>query len=274
MSLAEIRSPRDAIDAAPAPVVVEDPWLAMIERAARDPAIQVEKMERLFELSERARAARAKEAFARDFAEMVPNLPSIDRKGCITVYSKADREKAGGPRQTDTPQQSTPYATFDDILAGVNPVLSAHGFSVSFDHATVPAGDSYRIATKAILKHRDGHTETAETPPLLQDSSGSKNNVQSVGSSMKYGKRYALCAILPIVSHAPQDADDDGRAAGAAATIDADQIAFIDQQLRDTASDRAVFLKYIGAESVEAMTVPQYQKALTAFASKKKGSGK
>ncbi len=268
MTLAPIE--RNEITApAPAPVVEADPWPAMIERLALNPNVDPDKLVKLYDLAERSRAARAKEAFARDFAEMVPNLPSIDRKGCIVVYSKADRDKVGGPRQSDTPQQSTPYATYDDILAGVNPVLSQFGFSISFDHVTVPAGDGYRIATKAILKHRDGHIETAETPPLLQDSSGSKNNVQSVGSSMKYGKRYALCAILPIVSHAPQDADDDGRAAGAAATIDADQIAFIEQQLRDTASDRAVFLKYIGSESVKAMTVPQYQKALTAFASKK-----
>src|SRR5208283_4848434 len=97
---------------------------------------------------------------------------------------------------------------------------------------TVPAADSYRIATKAILTHREGHAETAETPPLLQDSSGLKNTVQAVGSSLAYGKRYALRAILPIVSHAPQDADDDGHGGGTTETIGADEIAYIEQQLR------------------------------------------
>ncbi len=245
-----------------------DQWVSLIERLALNPNVDPDKLVKLYDLAERSRAARAKEAFARDFSEMIPHLPSIDRRGCIVVFSKADRDKAGGPRETDTPQQRTPYATFDDILAGVLPVLSQYGFSVRFEHITVPAGDSYRIATKAVLTHREGHSEAADTPPLLQDSSGSKNTVQAVGSSLLYGKRYALRAILPIVSHAPQDADDDGRAAGAAATIDADQIADIETRLRDTESDVSKFLVWVDAKSVDAMTIAQYKKAVSMLADK------
>jgi len=252
----------------PATVVVEDPWPAMIERLSLNPNVDPEKLVKLFDLAERSRASRAKEAFARDFALMVTHLPSIDRNGCIVVYSKTDREKSGGPRETDTPQQKTPYATFDDILAGVLPVLSAWGFSIRFEHITVPAGDSYRIATKAILTHKDGHSEAADTPPLLQDSSGSKNTVQAVGSSLMYGKRYALRAILPIVSHAPQDRDDDGTAAGASATIDPDQIADIETRLRDTASDEAKFLAWVKAASVPEMTIDQYKKSVAMLSDK------
>jgi hypothetical protein len=249
------------------PSNLADP-LAIVARLAENPNVDPDKLVKLYELAERARAARAKEAFAADFAAMIPNLPSIDRRGCIVVYSKADREKAGGPRQDDRPQQVTPYATFDDILAGVVPVLSAHRFSIRFEHITVPAGDSYRIATKAILTHGEGHSESAETPPLLQDSSGSKNTVQAVGSSLAYGKRYALRAILPIVSHAPQDRDDDGKAAGDPATIDPDQIADIETRLRDTGSDVPKFLEWIEAESVEAMTIAKYKKAVAMLADK------
>jgi hypothetical protein len=198
---------------APEPAVVDDPFLAMIERAARDPAISVEKLERLFDLSERARAVRAKQAFAEAFAALQIELPTIDRKNRIVVYSKEARERKGGPVEgVDVPQQSTPYATLETIIAAIRAPLSKHGFGIRFEHATANG----LIETTAILTHREGHAERANVPPLQHDSSGSKNNVQAVGSSLTYGRRYALLALLAIVSHAPQDADDDGKAAGEA----------------------------------------------------------
>src|SRR5579859_7372262 len=181
----------------------DDPFFAMIERAARDPAISVEKLERLYELSERARSARAKQAFAEAFSALQIELPTIDRKNRVVVYKKADREKRGGPIESvDVPQQSTPYATLETIIQSIRAPLARHGFSIRFEHATSPQG---LIETAAILTHRDGHAERASTPPLQHDSSGSKNSVQAVGSSLTYGRRYALLALLAIISHAPQD---------------------------------------------------------------------
>jgi hypothetical protein len=44
-----------------------------------------------------------------------------------------------------------------------------------------------------VLSHELGHSEeTTMTLPL--DTSGSKNNVQAVGSSTSYGKRYTATA--------------------------------------------------------------------------------
>ena len=49
----------------------------------------------------------------------------------------------------------------------------------------------------------------------------------------------------------------------------ADQIAFLESELAATESDRDTFLRYIGSESVGAITIPQYKKALAALAAKK-----
>jgi hypothetical protein len=242
-----------------------DPILAMIERAARDPAVDIEKFERLMAMKERVEKQRASIAFAEAFAELQPDLPTIDRKGRIIIFSKKDRTEEG-VREGATPIQKTPYATMDDILEALREPLAKHGFSLRFEHVTTADN---RLMTTAILRHRMGHFESATTPPLQHDSSGSKNNVQSVGSSLTYGRRYALMAVLPIVSHAPDDADDDGMKAGAV-TIDADQLAYISQQLRDTSSDIAKFLDTIGAESLEALTVKQYQAGLTQIQAKKR----
>jgi ERF superfamily len=252
------------------PPIAPDPVLAMIERAARDPAVDLAKLEGLMALRERNEAQRASVAFADALVELGADMPAIDRTGKIVVYSKIDREKPGGVPAGATPIQSTLYATFDDILEALRPVLYKHGFSLRFEHEATANG---LLATAAILRHRLGHEERATTPPLKHDASGSKNDTQAVGSSLTYGRRYALMALLPIVSHAPEDSDDDGAAAGGA-TIDPDQIAHIEQQIRDTGSDMAKFLVALGAEAAESLTVKQYQRGLALIAEKKKRTGR
>lgn len=254
-----------ALNMAEAQGLVLDPWMAMIERAARDPSIDADKMIKLYELSERAAASRAKAAYAADFALMQAKLPRIDRGGKIVVFSKADRDKAGGVRDGDRPQQETPYARLEDIVAAIAPALSEHGFSISHRVERTPEN---MIAVTGILMHRDGHSEQTSFP-LPHDSTGSKNNVQAIGSSITYGRRYTILSLLNIVSHAPMDADDDAKRAGDGETIGDDDIAHIEQQIRDTESDKTAFLKAIRAGSVEAMTVPQYKRALELFAVKK-----
>lgn len=241
---------------APTPVVVSDPWLTMIERAARDPAIQVEKMERLFDLSERAQKTRAKACFAADLALLQPKLPSIARSGAIVVPARKDGDA----------DRRTPYARLEDIMDEIRAPLAEHGFAITFRVAATPDN---RINVTGVLMHRDGHTEET-TFPLPHDSSGAKNNVQAIGSSITYGRRYTLLSLLNITSHAPQDADDDGKAAGVGDTIDADQIAYLEQLIQDTQSVRAAFLKACKVQRMEDLTLDHYKAALERFAMKKK----
>jgi hypothetical protein len=243
-----------------------DPYLAMIERAARDPQVDLAKLQGLMAMKKEVEADRASIAFAEAFNELQPALPTIDRKGRIVVFSKADREKAGGVPADAEPIQKTPYATLDDIIEALREPLHKHGFSLRFEHDTTTDG---RLITTAVLRHRQGHAERATTPPLQHDSSGSKNNVQAVGSSLTYGRRYALMAVLPIVSHAPQDADDDGKAAGAA-LIDADQLAKVQELLKETQTDLATFFDKVGCEGFSDMTVKQWKWAVARLKDKKR----
>jgi hypothetical protein len=246
-----------------------DPILAMIERAARDPAVDLAKLQGLMAMKKDVEAERASIAFAEAFAELQPDLPTIDRRGRIVVFSKSDRDKPGGVPPDAEPIQNTPYATLDDVLEALRKPLADHGFSLRFEHRTEPVGDSYRIITTAILRHRQGHEERASSPPLPHDSTGSKNPVQAVASAMTYGRRYALMAVLPIVSHAPQDADDDGRAAGSA-LIDADQLVKVQELIAETQSDLTIFFDTLGATGFSDMTVKQYRRGISLLLEKKK----
>jgi hypothetical protein len=247
-----------------------DPILAMIERAARDPAVDLAKLQGLMAMKKDIEADRASIAFAEAFSELQPELPTIDRKGRIVVYSKSDREKPGGVPADAEPIQKTPYATLDDILEAIREPLHKHGFSLRFEHDTATDG---RLITTAILRHRLGHAERATTPPLQHDSSGSKNNVQAVGSSLTYGRRYALMAVLPIVSHAAQDADDDGKAAGAA-RIDGDQLIQMQQLLEETKSDLSIFFDTLGTTGFSDMTVRQWKRGMALLEEKKRRATK
>ena len=98
------------------------------------------------------------------------------------------------------------------------------------------------------------------------DESGNKNAIQAVGSAATYLQRYTLKLALGL---AASNDDDAQGAAEAQRGIEADDIAFIEQQIRDTNSDLVMFLQTIGAPSVAEMNIAQFKRA-TALLSEKK----
>lgn len=183
-----------------APAEVQDyssGLLAVIERAARDPAVDIDKMERLLALQERVQERNAVAAFNDALAEMQPRLPIITERGRIIIRDKSDSAKI---------TQETPYALWEDINEAIRPLLHEHGFALTFKTGTAADG---KLVVTGILKHRFGHQEEAAIP-LPHDSSGSKNAVQAIGSSLSYGKRYAAIQLLNITT---KGEDDDGATA-------------------------------------------------------------
>src|SRR5690606_4825161 len=90
--------------------------------------------------------------------------------------------------------QETPFARFEDIHLAVMPILTRHGFDLSFRNGLSPEG---KVRVTTILSHIGGHSEETYFD-LPHDSSGSKNAVQAVGSSTSYAKRYGVLSILNI----------------------------------------------------------------------------
>lgn len=164
--------------------------LAVIATAARDPNVDVDKMERLLNTQERVLARQAKASYDTALAELQPKLPIITERGKIL-------NKQGGVQST--------FAFWEDINEIIRPLLHEHGFSLSFKSR--PAGNM--VVTIGILAHRDGHREETEVE-LPRDDSGNKNSVQGIGSSKSYGKRYAAFDLLNITT---KGEDDDGATA-------------------------------------------------------------
>ena len=197
-----------------APISSETSIMAVISRAAADPACDIDKLERLMAMHERMQARDAQAEFNTAMAAMQSDIPSIAERGAIVV---------NGQKRSD-------YATFEDINDVIKPIMQTHGFAITFKVENVAAG----LSVTGILMHRAGHRE--ETTMLLPlDTSGSKNAVQAVGSSTSYGKRYVMSALLNLTTRGE---DDDGHAAVPSATVTTIQARQL-QVLLDKCSDKA-----------------------------------
>lgn len=171
-----------------APIDVEPAAeVTMFERLAKDATVPVEKLEKLIELQERIMRHQAKAAFDTAFSEMQSELPIIDERGQIVV---------GGAVRSK-------YARHEDIQSAIKSILAKYGFSIN--HHNKRVGDGLLIT--GVLRHRGGHSEEDEfeCPP---DTSGSKNDIQALGSTREYGRRYTTIALLNIVT---KGVDNDGQ---------------------------------------------------------------
>lgn len=223
--------------------------LQVITRAASDPNVDIDKMERLMQMHERLIERSARVEFASAFAEMQTELPVIDRRGRIIVRKK----DASGDRTGDV-QQDTPYALWEDINDAIKPVMHKHGFGLSFRVGQTPEG---KVTVTGVLSHRGGHSEET-TMTLMQDSSGSKNAVQAIGSSVSYGKRYAASALLNLTSRGE---DDDGKVAGADRAINDQQRAELDALLLLKKADIDRFLSFFKVEFLAELPAARFAEA-------------
>lgn len=218
------------------------PMVSMIERVALDPAMSIEKLERLLDMQERIQNASARAEYNSAFAAASAKFPSIPLNG------RGDKSK--------------PYALLKDIISGTKPVLAQFGLALTF--SVDSSGDRVRCTAK--LVHVSGHSEET-TIELPKDQSGSKNAVQAVGSSQTYGQRYAAQAILGL--SLGDDTEDDGKAAGGG-NISAEEFIQIRDLIEQTGTDEAKFCAFLKIENVEEMPKAKFAGAISALRNKKR----
>jgi hypothetical protein len=230
-------------------VAADTSIISVISRAAADPNTDVEKLERLLNMYERAQDRNARLAYESAFSAMTPQLPTIDEKGGI-------KDKSGKVQST--------YALWEDINDAIAPILTKHGFTLSFR----PGADGDKVTVTAVLSHIDGHSERA-TMVLPLDMSGSKNAVQGVGSTTSYGKRYLAINMLNITSRAKQDRDRDGQSA----FITDEQISQLQDLLIATGSDPIRFCAFMKVQQLAQIPADRFDAALSALNKKVQANG-
>lgn len=199
-------------------------FFAMIERAAKDATVDLDKMERLYVMYEKVRERDARDAYYRALAECKADMPVI-------VKNRAN---------THTRSR---YADLAAIAKAADPVIAKHGFAITFG-TFVPEREGY-YGLRATVVHVAGHSEEirAEVPADLFGMKGEQNktSTHAFGSTMSYGRRYLKCLAFDLV---PDD-DDDGNAAGSAVDqpINAEQFATLNKRLDETKGDKEAFCR-------------------------------
>ena len=232
----------------------EQGFLAIIERAAMNPDIDVEKLERMMAMQERIMAKNAEMSFNQAMSRLAQKMPRIVKGG--TVGYKEDKNN-----KSSATVEAFRFARYEDIDAVVRPLLVEEGFSLSFNTEQRDGGGCIMHGT---LSHVDGHSRTASIP-LALDTSGGKNNIQAMGSTTSYGRRYTMCMLLNIVTVGE---DDDGK--GDDDLLDNEKAVEIDLLIAEVKADKAKFLKFMGVDDVRHVKAADYQKAINALKAKQK----
>lgn len=228
--------------------------MSFIEKAAQDPNVDVEKMERMLAMVERVSAKNAEQAFAEAMNEVQQEIRPIAADG-------------------NNPQTHSKYATYNALDKKLRPIYTKHGFSLSFDTGEAP---DLMVAVLCHVSHKGGHTRTYRAL-IPADGKGAKGNdvmtkTHAVGSAMSYGMRYLLKLIFNV---AIGEDDDDGNMA-AAQTVSESQAADLTALVEEVGADVPAFLKYLSKRGkltiakIEDIPAVMFKDAVAALEAKRK----
>jgi hypothetical protein len=230
----------------PAPASESAAILQIIERAARDPSVDLDKMERLMAMRERSMAQQAEYAF-------------------IAAMKAAQAEMPQVVRDAKNTQTNSRYARYETISEAIQPVITKHGFSLSFGEDDCPKENHLRIVCDVM--HEAGHTRRyhADIPVDNVGMKGSVNKTatHAYGSTKSYGKRYLKCDIFDV---AVTDQDDDGNAAGTPGLTE-EQVGTLIEMLDSVGANREEFCAWAKVEKLSQIAAKDFQKAVAAIKS-------
>lgn len=230
--------------------------LGLIERAAADPGVDLDRMERMYAMYERAAARSAKSAYLDALMAAKAALPRIIRAGAASYEDK----------KTGEAKKAFSYAKWEEAVGQIEPVLAAHSLMLTF---TTEQQTGDRVAITGVLSHRDGHSERAQMA-LGCDASGGKNNAQGWGSAISYGKRYTAFALLNLVGH--DDKDTDGAPPPADTTK---AIADLKALVVETKSDVGRICQHFSVETLDDLSAAQISQVVTGLkARQRQGAAK
>ena len=226
--------------------------MTMIERAIEKGA-DVAMIEKLMELAERNDRNIGRRAFDQAIAAAKAEFLPIGKSGKVS-------HGAG--------KTSFDHETLADIAEAVDGALARYGLHYRF---RITQAD--RISVTCIIAHKDGHSEEAVLSGQ-PDSSGAKNSIQAVGSTVTYLQRYTLKAALGIsAAH-----DDDGRISDQRIgneNISADQFVILRDLIEEAGIEEEVVLQAEKVSSLDFLPARRFdglRKKLAATISSRKGA--
>src|SRR5262252_4074821 len=173
--------------------------LALVERVALDPHADVEKLDRMMTMYERLKAKEAELAFNGAKGRILKKLADIKIVKNRPVLS----ELGNGKPQKGT-FEAFKYAPLEEIDKHLRPLLAEEQMDLSYSDEPCEGGG---ILVRGRLKHLPGGHYEDSFMPAPPDTTGGKSNVQAIGSTNSFLRRYVACNIFNIVVVGD---DDDG----------------------------------------------------------------
>lgn len=199
----------------------------------------LELAERLMALQERWEASQSRKLFDAAVADAKAEIKPVVRNA--------------------TGHNSKKYADFSAIATAVDPIISKHGLSYRFRTTQTD-----KIAVTCVLSHKSGHSEeTTLCGP--SDTSGNKNAIQAIGSTLTYLQRYSLVQALGLAA----SNDDDGKSAGDTSAITLEQIEQLVALCDEVSADKEAFCKYFRVDSFADITTKDFPRAIAALNKKR-----
>ncbi|WLT07802.1 ERF family protein [Bartonella apihabitans] len=221
-----------------------DQLMALVNTAV-EKGYDINIIQSLMDYQDRWDKKQAKKAFDAAMAEAVNEIPTIAKN------KKAIVDKEGNARYK--------YDDLSEIAETVKPILKKHGLSYRF--RTQQNGAI--VSVTCVVSHVDGHSEE-NTLSASNDTSGSKNAIQAVGSAVTYLERYSLKAALGLAAAE----DDDAQAAGEPAVVTQQQFLELNQLLDEHEINKAAFCGYMGVEAVADIPQNRFKDAKEAIKKK------
>lgn len=227
---------------------------AMLLAMAVEQGADVDKMSKLMDMKIRWEQNEAKKAYVVAMTAFKANPPKIFKDKTVDVVLKT-----GGKMKYN-------HASLANVVEKISTALSAQGLSASW--VTKQNGE---VIVTCRITHVLGHSEetTLQGKP---DNSGSKNDVQAVGSTVTYLQRYTILALTGL---ATEDMDNDGRGADKEVEYITDKqqsiLCDIIDNMRNADVIRANTLKFVNAPSIDKILASDYNKVIAALNTTKKG---
>lgn len=220
--------------------------LNFIASAVTDPQIDVTKLQALLDMQKQVVAAEAKRVFQVELHDAQREMPRVSKLGTI-----------------DTGKGIMKFARWQDVDTVLRPIMERHGFALSFTSEAREGGGAVVTAT---LQHILGHEMTAAMS-LPLDTGPGRNNLQALGSTLSYGKRYLAEMLFNIVR---ADEDNDGNGAPDRPEYLTDgEIAELNGLMKETNTDPKRFQAFVGM-SLDKVAGSRFVELKTALLGKKK----
>jgi hypothetical protein len=204
--------------------------------------MDLEKLEKMMILQEKWEANQARKAYTAAMSEFKKNPPEIEKDRHV------EYKTTSGVTKYD-------HASLGNVTAKINAALGECGLSAAWTTEQTDA----KVSVTCKITHVLGHFETTSLV-AAHDSSGGKNAIQALGSTISYLQRYTLLSLTGLAS---RDMDDD--AATPVEFIDDKQLGVILDWINSKGIDQAKFLIYMGVESPGKIIKGDYDKALAAL---------